>query len=155
MDINTKAKTVKDYALSGGSLYRAGNTAERAEFGRYWSLEKPVDSTYAARHGLPLDNLPINFIAEGRLKPGAPIIIRKAEAIARNQGGAIEVALKIPVDVSVISVEKVTEATVREQVLGRRGPIKMVIDEIMHKAPLEPVIGASIVTDKAVVKQQR
>ncbi len=162
-DINETAAIAKGHALGSGSLYRAGNTAERAEFGRYWSLEKPVDSTYAARHGLPLDNLPINFIAEGRLKPGAPIITRKAEAMGRNQGGAIEVALKNPgnpvlkkpSDVLVVSVKEVTDTSVREQVLGTRGPIKIVLDETVRKALLEPIIGASIVTDKTVVKQQQ
>jgi len=76
----------------GATLYRVGTTGKSNTTGaQFWSLESPSTPGFAARHGIPPENVAnINFIQTATAKPGASFITRKAPGVETNAGGAIE-----------------------------------------------------------------
>ena len=79
----------------GATLYRIGTTGKSAASeAQFWSLENPLSPGYAARYGLPAENIAnANFIETATLKPGASFVTRPAPGLGSNPGGGIEVVV--------------------------------------------------------------
>lgn|SRR5690554_5232398 len=87
-------------------LYRIGRTGKsEAVEAQFWAIESPYSPGYAARYGIPRENVEsADFFEFGYLKPGAPYVTRSAPPAPKgiNPGGAIEVVVN-PSDVEVLS----------------------------------------------------
>ncbi|WP_205205222.1 hypothetical protein, partial [Azonexus hydrophilus] len=79
----------------GATLYRIGTTGKsQAAEAQFWSLENPSSPSYAARYGIPAENISnANFIETATLKPGTGFVTRPAPAVGANPGGGIEVVV--------------------------------------------------------------
>jgi len=78
----------------GATLYRGGVLGRSAgPEGQFWSLENPLGSGYAAKYGIPAENMAFDFIETATLKPGASFITREAPGLGANAGGAIEIVV--------------------------------------------------------------
>lgn len=80
---------------AGATLYRLGTkgTSHAAE-AQFWTMEHPDTPGFAARHGIPPENvLNADFIEVGTIKPGTPFITRPAPGSGTNPGGGIEVVV--------------------------------------------------------------
>jgi hypothetical protein len=89
------AITARKQVEEGATLYRIGTTgkSQTAE-AQFWSLENPSSPGYAARYGIPAENVSnANFIETATLKPGTSFITRPAPAVGANPGGGIEVVV--------------------------------------------------------------
>ena len=77
---------------SGATLYRIGTTGKSNTIGaQFWSLENPTTPGYAARYGIPAENVAnSNFIQTATLRPGASFVTRAAPAVGKNPGGGVE-----------------------------------------------------------------
>lgn len=80
---------------SGVTVYRIGTTLKsQATEGQFWSLENPTTPGYAAKYGLPAENVAnADFIESGVVPQGTPFITRSAPGIGDNPGGGIEVVV--------------------------------------------------------------
>lgn len=79
----------------GATLYRIG-TLERSQAAeaQFWSLENPATPGYAARYGIPEENvLNANFVEKATVKPGAIFVTRPAPGVGGNPGGGVEVVV--------------------------------------------------------------
>ena len=77
----------------GATLYRIGTVGQsQTAEAQFWSLENPANPGYAARYGIPPENVAnADFIETATLQPGASYITRPAPAVGTNPGGGIEV----------------------------------------------------------------
>jgi hypothetical protein len=82
-------------AQQGATLYRGGvlNRSAGPE-AQFWSLEDPLSPGYAAKYGIPAENVTFDFVETATLRPGAKVITRKAPGVDGNAGGAIEVVVE-------------------------------------------------------------
>jgi hypothetical protein len=48
---------------------------------------------YGDMYGIPPENLPFDWVAQGQLRPGAPFITREAPGVDVNEGGGNEVVI--------------------------------------------------------------
>jgi hypothetical protein len=80
---------------NGATLYRIGTIGQsHAAEAQFWSLENPANPGYAARYGIPAENVEhANFIETATLPPGTPFVTRPAPAVGANPGGGIEVVV--------------------------------------------------------------
>ncbi|MTJ83146.1 MAG: hypothetical protein F8N37_19340 [Telmatospirillum sp.] len=78
---------------SGARLYRIGTMGKsQAAEAQFWALESPDSPGYAARYGIPPENVAkADFIETGILKPGSDFVTRVAPPVGKNPGGGIEV----------------------------------------------------------------
>ncbi|MFM0381164.1 hypothetical protein PQQ72_29565 [Paraburkholderia strydomiana] len=79
----------------GAMLHRIGTmgTSQAAE-AQFWSLENPSSPGYAARYGIPAENVSnTNFVETATLKPGTVFVTRPAPAVGANPGGGIEIVV--------------------------------------------------------------
>jgi len=79
----------------GATLYRIGTIgkSEAAE-AQFWSLEHPSSPGYAARYGVPAENIAnANFVETATIKPGTIFVTRSAPAVGNSPGGGIEVVV--------------------------------------------------------------
>jgi hypothetical protein len=61
---------------------------------QFWSLEYPLSPGFAARYGIPAENVTrANFIEAATLRPGTPFVTRVAPPVGTNPGGGIEVVV--------------------------------------------------------------
>jgi hypothetical protein len=56
-------------------------------------LENPLSPGYAAKYGIPAENVAFDFVETATLRPGASFITRGAPGLGTNAGGAIEVVV--------------------------------------------------------------
>jgi RHS repeat-associated protein len=79
----------------GATVYRIGTTLKsQATEGQFWSLENPATPGYAARYGLPAENVAnADFVESGVVPDGTSFITRGAPGIGENGGGGIEVVV--------------------------------------------------------------
>lgn len=79
----------------GATLYRIGTLGKsQAAEAQFWSLENPSTPGYAARYGIPPENVSnANFIETATIKPGTSFVTRPAPAVGSNSGGGIEVVV--------------------------------------------------------------
>lgn len=141
----------KDLVQNGIPLYRAGKTGASQPQGRYWALERPSNSNYAANYGIPQKNTPFDFVQEGQLNPGAAVIVREAPAIGANQGGHLEAVVERN-GVSLGNFSEISENILRNQLTGNRSQIKQIVDSVINKAASEPILGALISEERNVSK---
>jgi len=80
---------------NGATLYRLGTTGKsEAASGQFWALEHPLNPGYAARYGIPPENVgKFDFIETATIKPGTSFVTRPAPGIGDNPGGGIEVVV--------------------------------------------------------------
>jgi hypothetical protein len=61
---------------------------------QFWSIENPNTPGYAAKYGIPPENVAsANFIEIATIKPGTPFITRPAPGLGVHGGGGIEVVV--------------------------------------------------------------
>jgi len=79
----------------GATLYRIGTMGKsQAAEAQFWSLENPASPGYAARYGIPAENVAnSNFIETATVKPGTTFVTRQAPGVGENPGGGIEVVV--------------------------------------------------------------
>ncbi len=77
------------------TLYRGGVLGRSAgqPDAQFWSLENPLSPEYAARYGIPAENVTFDFVETATLRPGALFITREAPGLGANTGGAIEIVV--------------------------------------------------------------
>jgi hypothetical protein len=91
-ELTPEALAARDQVLRGASLFKGGGARSvPASEAQFFALESPSSVGYAGRFGIPPGNLPFEWIAEGRLAPGADFVTRAARGVEWNPGGAIEV----------------------------------------------------------------
>lgn len=80
---------------SGAKLYRIGTIGKsQTTQAQFWSLENPDTPGYAARYGVPSENVAnADFIEIAIIKPGTSFITRPAPGVGVNGGGGIEVVV--------------------------------------------------------------
>ena len=90
-----EALAARSSVENGATLYRLGTTGKSEAAGaQFWALENPVSPGYAARYGIPAENVAkFNFIETATLRPGTPFVTRPAPGIGTNPGGGIEVVV--------------------------------------------------------------
>jgi hypothetical protein len=93
--LSNEALAARDSVKNGASLFKGGSIGHSLppEESQFFSLEDPGSSGYGAKYGIPLANLPFDWVAEGQLRPGAPFITREAPGVDTNLGGGIEVVI--------------------------------------------------------------
>ncbi|PKG36989.1 RHS repeat-associated core domain-containing protein, partial [Psychromonas sp. Urea-02u-13] len=103
-EMTPEALAVRDSVAQGAPLYRIGKMGKSdATEGQFWAIESPNSQGYAARYGIPRDNVEVaDFYESGSLKSGADFVTRTAppDPDGINPGGAIEVVVN-PNDVVV------------------------------------------------------
>jgi RHS repeat-associated protein len=89
------AQAARAQVSGGGTLYRVGTTGRSAAGeAQFWALEHPSTPGFAARYGIPAENVAAaDFIETATLKPGTSFITRPAPGIGTNLGGGIEVVV--------------------------------------------------------------
>jgi RHS repeat-associated protein len=89
------ALTARTAVSEGAPLYRVGTMGKSAgPEGQFWALEHPLSPGYAARYGIPPENVTnANFIETATLRPGTPFVTRTAPAVGANPGGGTEVVV--------------------------------------------------------------
>jgi hypothetical protein len=89
---------------NGAKLYRLGVVdKQQIQEGQFWSLKNPLAvKDYANKMGLPKSNSARNdaFVTQATIKPGVPVVTRRAPGIGLNGGGEIEVVVN-PGDVNI------------------------------------------------------
>jgi filamentous hemagglutinin len=90
-----EALAARSLVEEGATLYRVGTMGKSAGAeAQFWSLENPSNPGYAARYGIPPENVAnIDFIETATLNPGTQFITRPAPGFGTNPGGGIEVVL--------------------------------------------------------------
>ena len=80
----------------GATLYRIGTMGRsQAAEAQFWSLESPLSPGFAARYGIPPQNVAAaNFIETATVRAGARFVTRVAPAVGTNPGGGIEVVVE-------------------------------------------------------------
>ncbi len=93
--VDAAALVARTQVEQGATLYRIGTLGKsQAAEAQFWSLENPATPGYAARYGIPPENvLKADFIETATLKPGVKFITRPAPAVGTNPGGGIEVVV--------------------------------------------------------------
>ncbi|HEY4341062.1 MAG TPA: hemagglutinin repeat-containing protein, partial [Steroidobacteraceae bacterium] len=91
--LTPEALALRAQVDQGAMLYRIGTIGQSATSeAQFWELENPTTPGYAARYGIPPENVAnANFIEIATLRPGTPFITRNAPGIGNNLGGGIEV----------------------------------------------------------------
>jgi hypothetical protein len=88
------AAEARTAAQQGATLYRGGVLGRSAgPEAQFWSLENPLSPGYAAKFGIPAENVAFDFVETATLRPGATFITREAPGLGANGGGAIEVVV--------------------------------------------------------------
>jgi LysM repeat protein len=89
------ALAARNQVEQGASLYRIGTTGKsQGVEAQFWSLEPPTAPGFAARYGIPPENIAkANFVEVGKLKPGTPFITRQAPGVGSNPGAGIEIVV--------------------------------------------------------------
>ncbi len=79
----------------GAPVYRLGTRGKsHAAEAQFWTMEHPDTPGFAARYGIPPENVKnANFIEVGVVRPGTPFITRPAPPAGTNPGGGIEVVV--------------------------------------------------------------
>ncbi|WP_406827995.1 RHS repeat-associated core domain-containing protein [Microbulbifer sp. ARAS458-1] len=94
---SVQALAARKEVADGAPLYRIGKMGRSdAVEGQFWAIEPPNSPGYAARYGIPRDNVEAaDFYEVGRLKPGSEFVTRSAPGDPKgiNPGGAIEVVV--------------------------------------------------------------
>lgn len=78
---------------SGAPIYRAGSFGtQNTGNGQFWSMQNPTTTSgYASQMGMPgSPSQSFDWVIQGRLPAGAPVITRPAPGIGSNAGGSIE-----------------------------------------------------------------
>ncbi len=78
---------------SGAQLYRVGTTLKSETTGaQFWALEHPSTPGFAARYGIPAENVAnLDFFESATLRPGSSFVTRFAPGVGENLGGGLEV----------------------------------------------------------------
>jgi hypothetical protein len=81
---NIVALRARTSVEQGATLYRIGTmgTSQAAE-AQFWSLESPLSPDFAARYGIPAENVAIETAT---VKPGTTFITRSAPPVGNNPG---------------------------------------------------------------------
>jgi RHS repeat-associated protein len=92
-DTGAEAMAARVKVENGATLYRTGTMGKsQAGEAQFWALESPTSPGYAARYGIPPENVEnANFIETGTLNPGTDFVTRAAPPVGTNPGGGIEV----------------------------------------------------------------
>ena len=92
---SSAATAARSQVERGATVYRIGTTLKsQATEGQFWSLESPFTPGYAARYGLPAENVAdADFVESGVVPEGTAFITRSAPGIGDNPGGGIEVVV--------------------------------------------------------------
>ena len=89
--MTAEAQAALRQVQGGATLYKGGFLGQsEAGVSQFLSLENPLSPGFAARYGIPPQNVNFDFILSGRLQPGASVITRPAPGVLTNPGGAIE-----------------------------------------------------------------
>ena len=90
------ALAARSQVEGGATLYRIGTMGKSAAGeAQFWSLENPLSPGYAARYGIPAENVSAaDFLEAATLKPGSPFVTRVAPGVGANGGGAIEAVVE-------------------------------------------------------------
>ncbi len=94
-EMSPAALAARDAVDAGAPIYRTG-TLGRSQVaeGQFWALEHPSTPGYAARYGIPAENVSrADFTTQARVPSGADYITRSAPGIGDNPGGGIEVVV--------------------------------------------------------------
>jgi RHS repeat-associated protein len=86
------AMSARTQVENGAPLYRIGTLGKSdAAEGQFWALEHPATPGFAARYGIPPENVAnYDFMEKGQLVPGTPFVTRVAPPVGTNPGGGIE-----------------------------------------------------------------
>jgi len=92
-DASAEAMAARTQVKNGAILYRTGTMGKsQAAEAQFWALENPTSPGYAARYGIPPENVAnADFIETGTLTPGTNFVTRAAPPVGTNPGGGIEV----------------------------------------------------------------
>jgi RHS repeat-associated protein len=90
---SAEALAARQRVEGGATLYRMGTMGRSAgPEGQFWALEHPHSPGYAARYGIPQENIDrADFIETATVRPGTPFVTRQAPPVGANPGGGIEV----------------------------------------------------------------
>lgn len=89
-DSSKKALNVKKYVENGGDIYRGGTLGRsKTTDAQFWAAESPLSPGYANKYGVDFNNL--DYIMQGKVKPGTNFITRPAPGLGNNAGGGIEI----------------------------------------------------------------
>ena len=93
--LTPEAIAARQSVSNDATLYRIGTLGKsQAAEAQFWALENPLSPGYAARYGIPPNNVANpDFIETAVLTPGTPFITRAAPAVGSNPGGGIEVVV--------------------------------------------------------------
>ncbi len=90
--LKPEALAARDEVLRGARVFKGGNANSLpAEKSQFFALEHPSTPGYEGRYGVPKENLPFEWVASGRIRPGTDFVTRVAPVVGDTTGGGIEV----------------------------------------------------------------
>jgi hypothetical protein len=96
----TQAQTVaalaaREQVKNGATLYRVGTMGKsHASEAQFWALEHPSTPGFAARYGIPPENVvKADFVETAVMRPGAPFVVTHAVGVPGAPGGGLEVVV--------------------------------------------------------------
>ncbi|MGO2366722.1 MAG: RHS repeat-associated core domain-containing protein [Pseudoalteromonas sp.] len=96
-DVSPEAIAAREYVANGGKLYRIGKMGKSdTSDAQFWAMENPSNPGYAARYGIPKDNVEnSDFLEVATIKRNSVFVTRVAPADpdGLNPGGGIEVVV--------------------------------------------------------------